>query len=82
MVTIEVTLQIDKKVKDYFTRRELLPHQNIIENKEQNDDLIVTTIVSYEEEILKVVRYWMPHIRILKPVYLYDKLTKQLEDYI
>jgi predicted DNA-binding transcriptional regulator YafY len=77
---LEVTLRINKKAKEYFTRRELLSYQKIIE---QNDDyLVVSTIVSYEEEILKVVRYWIPHIKILEPVELQDKLIKQLEDYI
>ena len=76
---IEVTLEIDSKIKEYFIRRELLPHQKIIE---QNDNLIVTTTVSYDDEILKVVRYWMPHIEILKPTYLQEKLLKDLKTYI
>ncbi|RLA79440.1 MAG: transcriptional regulator [Epsilonproteobacteria bacterium] len=75
----EVTLQIDKKVKEYFIRRELLPHQKIIK---QDDNLILTTTVSYEDEILKIVRYWMPHIKILQPTYLQDKLLKDLKTYI
>ncbi len=76
---IEVTLEIDSKIKEYFIRRELLPHQKIIE---QDNNLIVTTTVSYEDEILKVVRYWMPHIKIIKPTYLQDKLLKDLKTYI
>ena len=76
---IEVTLEIDKKIKEYFIRRELLPHQKIVEQKE---NLIVTTTVSYEEEILKVVRYWMPHIKILEPAHLQEKLLQDLKSYI
>jgi len=76
---IEVTLEIDKKVKEYFLRRELLPHQNIIKN---SDNLIISTTVSYEDEILKVVRYWIPHIKILQPAYLQEKLLKDLKNYI
>lgn len=77
--TMEVTLQIDNKIKEYFIRRELLPHQKIIE---QNDNLIITTTVSYEEEILKVVRYWLPNIKILKPSYLQENLESGLKDYL
>jgi len=76
---IEVTLKIDKKAKEYFLRRDLLPHQKIIE---QNDNLIVTTRVSYEDEILKIVRYWMPHIKILEPISLQEKLEDSLKQYL
>ncbi len=76
---IKVTLHIDQKVKDYFLRRDLLPHQTILKN---NDDLVVSTKVSYEEEILKVVRHWMPHIKILEPLSLQTRLINGLKDYI
>jgi predicted DNA-binding transcriptional regulator YafY len=42
----------------------------------------VTTTVSYENEILKVIRYWIPYIKILKPIYLQEKLLKDLKTYI
>jgi len=76
---IEVTLEVDKKVKEYFLRRELLPHQRIIQ---ETNNLVLATTVSYEDEILKVVRYWMPHIKILKPTYLQESLIKDLKNYI
>jgi len=76
---IGVTLEIDKKAKEYFLRRELLPHQKIIE---QSENLIVSTTVSYEDEILKVVRYWIPHIKILEPTYLKSKLEDDLKQYL
>jgi predicted DNA-binding transcriptional regulator YafY len=77
---IEVTLQIDIKVAEYFLRRKLLPNQKILE---QNDNYItLSTKVSYEEEILKVVRYWIPNIKILEPISLQEKLEKVLRNYL
>lgn len=76
---IEVVLQIDGKVAEYFKRRDLLPKQKILKTTE--DHLIVSTQVSYDEEILKLVRYWIPSIKIVSPLYLQKKLSKQLKYY-
>lgn len=77
---IEVLLEIDNKAKGYFIRRNLLPHQKIIE--QTDDKLIVRTVVSYEEEILNIIKYWIPHIKIIEPEFLQEKLYEQLKDYM
>ena len=78
--SIAVTLQIDAKVAEYFLRRELLPDQTIL--KHTNKSLVIKTQVSYEDEILKVVRYWLPHIKIIEPEYLQEKLLNELNLYL
>ncbi|AFL68362.1 helix-turn-helix transcriptional regulator [Sulfurospirillum barnesii] len=63
--TFDATLQINANVAEYFFRRALLPNQKIIE---QNDEyLILSTKVSYEDELFSIVKYWLPHIKILQP---------------
>jgi len=79
-VSIKVILEIDAGVKEYFLRRELLPNQTIL--KETNKRLVLQTKVSYEEEILQVVRYWIPHIKIIEPIELQEKLHNQLNSYL
>ena len=76
---IEVTLQVNNKVVEYFDKKQLLPNQKIIEKNK--DYYIITTEVSYDEEILRIIRYWIPHIKIIEPVYLRDKLKEQLACY-
>lgn len=77
---IEVTLQIDNVAKEYFTRKEILQNQKIIEENE--DHFIICTKVSYDDEIIKLVKYWIPYIKILKPEYLKEKLDIVLKKYI
>ena len=77
---LEVVLKVDTTVSEYFLRRDLLPYQNIVEHTEEH--LVVSTQVAYEEEILKVVRYWIPHITIRSPKYLQEKLEKSLQNYL
>ncbi len=77
---IDVTLAIDASVAEYFLRRDLLPDQQIIERTDEK--LIVSARVAYEEEILKTVRYWIPHLTIISPVSLQEKLEESLRQYL
>lgn len=77
---IEVILEVDISVSEYFIRRPLLPNQNILEK--QKDKLILSTHISYDDEILKIIRYWIPHIRIISPKYLHKKLLEGLYVYL
>jgi len=77
---IEVILEVDASVAHYFLRRDLLPNQATLEQTDEG--LILSTQVAYEEEILKIVRYWIPHIRITSPAYLQEKLEKTLKNYL
>jgi hypothetical protein len=77
---MEVTLQIDNEAKEYFTRKESLPNQKI---KEENDiHFIISTKVSYDDEILKLVRYRILYIKIIKLEYLKEKLDIVLKNYL
>ena len=52
---------------------EILPNKKLLE---QNDEYFtISTIVSYDNEILKVVKYWLPYIKIVSPQYLQEKLN-------
>ena len=77
---IEVTLQIDNEAKEYFARKKILPNQKII--KENEDHFIISTKVSYDDEIVGLVKYWIPYIKILKPMYLKNKLDKTLLEFL
>jgi predicted DNA-binding transcriptional regulator YafY len=76
----DVTLQISPAVSDYFVKRNIFPNQTIL--KQTKTQLIVKTKVSYDEEILRIVQYWLPHITILEPEYLQEKLHHMMEEYL
>jgi predicted DNA-binding transcriptional regulator YafY len=77
---IEVVVEVDMSVSSYFLRRDLLPNQKIVE--QTKEVLVLSTQVAYEEEILKVVRYWIPHMRIITPLSLQKKLEESLKAYL
>jgi predicted DNA-binding transcriptional regulator YafY len=76
----EVTLEIDGEVSEYFLRRNMFPNQTIISQNEGT--LTLKTKISYDEEILRIVQYWLPHIKIIEPTHLQEKLNDLLSGYL
>jgi len=78
---IEVVLKVNAKVAYSFKRRTILPYQKIVKEL-HNHDLLIETQVSFEEEILKLVRYWIPNVEIISPNSLKKKLYNELLEYV
>ena len=77
----EIVLQVDKTVATFFTRRKLIANQ-VIEKKRQDGGLILSAKVSHLNAVLPIVRYWIPHIRIISPEGLPAELDRELADYL
>lgn len=77
---IEVMLEVEGVAIEHFLRRDLLPDQRVLERTPQK--LTLATTVAFEDEILRIVRYWMPHIRIVSPETLRENLRVGLENYL
>ncbi|MHA3067821.1 helix-turn-helix transcriptional regulator [Acinetobacter sp. ANC 3789] len=78
---IEVILTVQPDVATYFTQRALLPEQQIIKNLEDGGLLISSQITHYHQ-ILPLVRYWIPHVKIVNPIELQDALEVGLKSYL
>lgn len=77
----EVILKVSAKVAVYFTRRAVLPNQEIV--KELTDGtLIVMCKKVHEQSILPLVRYWIPHVEIVAPDAMKIKLINELQQYM
>ena len=76
----DVTLKIASEVSDFFLKRNIFPNQTVL--KRTNSYLVIKTKVSYDEEILRIVQYWLPHITIIEPEYLQEKFLQNLHEYI
>ncbi len=76
----EVILKINPSVAVYFTRRALLPNQEIIQEL-TDGTLIVLCRNVHEQQILPLVRYWLPNLTIVAPDSLKQKMMNELEQY-
>lgn len=74
----EVTLTVDASVAEYFLRRDILPHQHIV-RRDADGSLLLTTRVADDRQILSVVRFWLPHLKIQTPTTLNQKHKMELQ---
>ncbi len=78
--TTEVLLRVTAEVAHYFTRRDLLPQQQ--HRFDPDGSLLVTTQISHVNQLLPVVRYWLPNVRILQPTKWHEELLTTLKSAI
>lgn len=76
----EVILKIDNEAKEYFLRKKALANMQIVEENEEY--FIVSTKIAFDDEILHLVKYWIPYIQIISPTDLAQKLNKILIAYL
>ena len=75
--TTEVRLRVAPQAAHYFARRQLLPQQQ--QWADADGSLLVTTAINHINQLLPVVRYWLPHVRIIQPVQWHDALVQELQ---
>ena len=76
----EVHLKIQNSAKEYFLRKKVLSNMKIIDNTDEY--FVVSTNVSFDDEILNIVKQWIPYMEIVKPIELQEKLEDILKKYL
>ena len=77
----EIVLKISREVAGYFKRRKLIANQ-VIEKELEGGGLIVSAKVGHPNQVLPIVRYWIPHIRIISPEELQGEMEGELSGYL
>lgn len=79
--SFEVELLIDVSISKYFMRKPISKTQRLKEFDEDGN-MIVTLDVTHEKEIIPIVKYWLPHIKVLKPVGLNKKIQDDVKKFL
>ena len=78
---LEVTLEVSAECAKYFKRKTYFPLQKV--EKELKDGRIVLSCkAAKEEEILPTILHWLPHIKVLTPTSLHNRVKNVLNDYL
>ena len=77
----EVVLKVAQPAAGYFERRKLIGGQKI-EKTLENGGLIVSGTIAHPNQILPIVRYWIPHIHVISPEGMQAELESQLRTYL
>lgn len=77
----EVVLTIAPPAAIYFRRRKLIAQQ-VIEKELEDGGLIVSGKFAHPDQVLPIVRYWIPHVRIVSPTGWQEELEAALRGYL
>jgi predicted DNA-binding transcriptional regulator YafY len=77
----EIVFKIDREIAGYFKRRKLIANQ-VIEKELEDGGLIVSARVGHANQVLPIVRYWIPHIRIISPEGLQGEMEREIRGYL
>lgn len=76
----EVRIYANKIATKYFQRRPL-PTQSI-ESLTQDKTMEFVIKITHEMEIIPIVKYWLPHMRVIEPQWIQDMIDDDLRGYL
>lgn len=77
----EVVIEVGSKIAHYFELKKQLPSQ-LIDEKKEDGSLIISYLVSHDEEVDNLIKSWMPDIQVLKPLHFKNRLISELQNYL
>ncbi|MCW2480431.1 helix-turn-helix transcriptional regulator [Candidatus Symbiopectobacterium sp. NZEC135] len=77
----EVVIKVSPEVAEYFQRRDLVIGQ-VVEKELTDGGLIISARISHKNEVLPIVQYWLPHVRIVSPESLRQELETTMRHYL
>ncbi len=77
----EVVLKVGAEVAGYFKRRKLIANQ-VIEKELTDGGLLISAKVGHPNQVLPIIRYWLPHIRVISPGSWQHELEQGMSDYL
>ena len=76
-----IVIEVAREVAGYFKRRKLIANQ-VIEEELDDGGLILSTRVGHPNQVLPIVRYWIPHLRIVSPAGLQGEMEAAIRGYL
>jgi predicted DNA-binding transcriptional regulator YafY len=77
----EVVVKVSSEVAHYFKRRQLLPEQRI-DKELESGELIVSSKIAYDLEIVPLIKYWMPHLQVISPNVIHQRVVDDIKNYL
>ena len=78
---VKVIVEINKVKVRFFEAKNFLPSQKIEETLE-NGNLLVSFTVTQELEVEELIKKWLPHLKVIEPLTLDEKIKSDLRKYL
>ncbi|MFV5503305.1 helix-turn-helix transcriptional regulator [Acinetobacter sp. 226] len=77
----QVLVKVQPAVTVFFKERRLFPEQQI-EQELESGELLISCQIRHEMQLLPLVRYWLPYVKIIEPIHFQQKLEQDLQGYL
>lgn len=77
----QVLIRVQPEVAVFFKERRLFPEQQI-EQETEVGELVISCQIRHEMQLLPLVRYWLPYVKIIDPIHFQQKLEQDLQGYL
>ena len=77
----QVELLISSQISKYFERKPISKTQNI-KGFDDNGDMQLTLKITDDNELIPLIKYWLPHIKVVNPKELNEKIKKDVEKFL
>ncbi|MBD3795966.1 MAG: WYL domain-containing protein, partial [Epsilonproteobacteria bacterium] len=77
----EVELLISSHIAKYFQRKPISKTQ-YIKGFDDNGDMQLTLTITDDNELIPLIKYWLPHIKVVNPKELNEKIKKDVEKFL
>ena len=76
-----VTLQIASEVAKYFERKPISKTQRV-ESLCNDGSMVISVEITTDMEIIPLVKYWIPYIKVLAPKRIQEAIERNLAEYL
>lgn len=76
----EVRFLANHLISKYFKRKPLPTQKNEIDNPDGSMEFTIE--ITHDMEALQIIKYWIPHLRVISPKRIEDELRGNLIDYL
>ncbi len=77
----EVKIEVSSEISKYIQRKPISPSQTF-ESINKDGSSIVIIKISHEMEIIPIIKYWLPHMKIIEPKWIDEVILNDLKSYL
>ena len=77
----EVKINISSEVTKYIKRKPISPSQ-IIDSLNEDGSSVIIVKITHEMEIMPIIKYWLPNIKVIEPKWIDDMICEDLKTYL
>ena len=78
--TKSARILVSPKAREYFERKQVFKSYKLI--KDDENGILLEVNFAFDDELLNVIKAWIPYIKIIEPKELDIKLKNILKNYI